>query len=769
MATRIYRSLLTCFVIALLLSIAGAPDVAAREAAPGESLVGLANPLQGTDSIFAFSHGNLYPAIATPFPMNAWSPYTQRVPDSFYYQYRQSTFRGIRQTHQPSPWIADYGCFSFMPVAGELKVNDGDRASEFSHDDEVARPSYYRVKLPAHDATIELAPTERCAVFRVTYGEKAPAYLVLDAFPRGSSVTIIPEQRKIIGVSRFNSGGVPDGFGNHFVVQFDRPFKSYGTWAPDAEPDSETRREGEHVGAYVEFDMADGREATFRVASSYISHDQAEVSLQREIGERSFDEVRAAADAAWNSMLGRIRVEGGTDEQQRTFYSCLYRCFLFPHKFYEIDEQGKKIYYSPYDGEIHDGVMYTDSGLWDTFRALHPLLNLVAPEVNAEVLQGLLNAYDESGWLPAWASPGHRGCMIGNHAFSLFADAWVKGVRDFDAEHALEAMVHDSTHSGPIASIGREGVELYNELGYLPSPDIREATAKTLEFAYDDWCASVIARDLGEDEIAETFEESSENWKNVFDERVGFVRGRQKDGSWARRFSPDEWGGPFTEGCSWHWTWCVFHDLPGLIEALGGREAFVAKLDEVFDVPPTVRTGSYGGLIHEMTEMIALNLGQYAHGNQPIQHMIYLYAVAGEPAKTQKWVREVMRKAYDSSPKGFCGDEDNGQTSAWYVFSAMGFYPVTPGSPYYVLGSPLFNRVTVELPGGGQFVISARDNNPGTPYVHDVELNGKPLDRAWLSHDEIVAGGELDMRMNAEPDSDVGELQDVPEMQTATP
>ena len=306
------------------------------------------------------------------------------------------------------------------------------------------------------------------------------------------------------------------------------------------------------------------RVVTYQVASSFISHEQAERNLAQEIGDDTFDQTLAKARALWNEILGLVQIEGGTEEQRRTFYSALYRSTLFPHTFYEIGDHGQKYYYSPYDGKVHDGVMYTDSGLWDTFRAVHPLFNVLFPEVNAEILNGLLNAYDESGWLPAWASPGHRDCMIGNHAFSLFADAWVKGNREFDAKHALEAMVHDANTEGPISCIGRNAVEQYRKLGYLPSPDVREATAKTLEFAYDDYCASVLARELGEEKIAESFAESSQKWNNVFDPKIGFVRGRKSDGAWVEPFSPDEWGGPFTEGSSWHWTWCVFHDVDGL-------------------------------------------------------------------------------------------------------------------------------------------------------------------------------------------------------------
>lgn len=722
------------------------PTIAAEQ-----DLVVLANPLQGTDSVRDFSHGNLYPAIAVPFPMNAWAPYTQPLPDSFYYQYRQHKLCGIRQTHQPSPWINEYAAFSFMPVTGDLRVVDHERASKFSHDNEYALPCLYRVYLDTYDATIEVTPTKRSASFRVTYGKQAPAYLVLDAFPGGSEVNILPDEQKIIGISRYNHGGVPENFANYFIVKFDRPFKSFGIWKPNEIAKGSSSAKGDHVGAYLEFDIATDRVVTYQVASSFISHEQAERNLQIEIGDATFDETAAKARHVWNELLNRLQVEGGTDEERRTFYSALYRSVLFPHTFYEIAADGSKHYYSPYDGTVHEGVMYTDSGLWDTFRAVHPLFNLLFPEINTEILNGLLNAYDESGWLPAWASPGHRDCMIGNHAFSLFTDAWVKGIREFDAKHALRAMVHDANTEGPISCIGRHAVERYRDLGYLPSPEIREATAKTLEFAYDDYCASILARELGEAQIADEFAKSAENWKNVFDAETDFVRGRKSDGSWVEPFSPDEWGGPFTEGSSWHWTWCVFHDVDGLMQAMGGQEEFVAKLDEVFESPPTVRVGTYGGLIHEMTEMIALGMGQYAHGNQPIQHMPYLYVHAGEAWKTQQHVREIMAELYDSSPRGLCGDEDNGQTSAWYIFSALGFYPVTPGEPYYIIGSPLFERATLALPNGEDFVVEAPDNSAENVYIQSATLNGKPLERAWLTHKEISKGGTLHFEMGPKP------------------
>lgn len=735
-----------------ILSIAAVCGASLLSAAE-PSLVELANPLQGTDSIGDFSHGNTFPAIALPFPMNAWAPYTQPAKDSFYYQYRQNRIRGIRQTHQPSPWIADYANFSLMPVFGKLVVKEDDRASDFSHESEIANPGYYSVRLDTWKAKAEVSPTERGASFRFTFEQDGDSYVVLDAFHNNSEVEIIPSENKIVGICRNHNGGVPDNFANYFVIVFDRPFTAYGTWTPDKVNDGQAKLADKHVGAYLKFDTAKGKSVSCKVASSYISHEQAKRNLDREIGDADFDTVRAKAKAKWNETMNRIKVEGGSHEQQRTFYSALYRSVIFPHRFFEYDASNKPVYFSPFDGKVHQGYLYTDTGLWDTFRASHPLYNILFPEISAQIMQGMLATYDQSGWLPAWSSPGHRACMIGNHAFSLFADAWVKGVRDFDAKKALDAMVHDANHQSPEScnAIGRDGAEFYKKLGYAPYPNVKEATAKTLEYAYNDFCGAVVAKALGRKDEQEAFAKTAMNYTKVFDEKIGFVRGRKENGEWCENFDPTEWGGPFTEGCSWHWTWSVFQDVPGLVKLLGGEEAFGRKLDAVFYTPPDVKVGSYGRMIHEMTEMVASNMGQYAHGNQPIQHMIYLYNYAGQPWKSQARAREVMTRLYQATPDGFCGDEDTGQMSSWYVFSAMGFYPVTPGTTQYLIGSPLFDKATITLPDGKKFVIDAKKNGPQRPYIDRAEMNGKEFNRTWLEHSDIMAGGNLEFEMTSAP------------------
>ena len=359
--------------------------------------------------------------------------------------------------------------------------------------------------------------------------------------------------------------------------------------------------------------------------------------------------------------------------------------------------------------------------------------------------------------MPEWASPGHRGCMIGNNSVSLLVDAWMKGIQTVDAEKALEAMIHQTqARHAEIASVGRDGFEYHDKLGYVPYPEVPEATAKTLEYAYADWCIARFAQSLGKQDIADQYYQKAQNYRNLYYPEHGFMWTKDAKGNWRDRFDATEWGGPFTEGSSWHWTWSVFHDPEGLSELMGGHEPMVARLDSMFVAPNTYNYGTYGFVIHEIAEMVALNMGQYAHGNQPVQHAIYLYDYIGQPWKTQYHLRNVMDKLYNSGSKGYCGDEDNGQTSAWYVFSAMGFYPVCPGMPDYAVGSPLFKKVTLHLPEGKNFVVSAADNAADRPYIRKALLNGQEFTRNYLTHDELKQGGELNLSMDSVPNQQRG-------------
>lgn len=728
-------------------------------------LVMLVNPLEGTDSQRSFSHGNEYPAIALPFPMNTWAPYTEPQNDPFYYQYKHNTIYGIRQTHQPSPWIGDYANFAFMPVSGKLALTEKERVSTFRHAGEVAQPGYYKVHFDTWDTTAEVTPTLRCARFRFTFDKPGASYVVLDVFKseHPSSVEIIPSENKIIGIARNNNGGTPENFGNYFVIQFDQPFSGYGVWSDDKTEPDVTKIEGRHVGVFVKFNTRSKYSIlkfrniphnviTCKVSSSFISPEQAELNLEKEIGAADFATIRRRADSAWNEALGRVEIDGGLPDEHRTFYTALYRAILYPHRFYEMNSENQPIYFSPYDGKVHPGYLYTDTGYWDSFRSAHPLYNILFPEVSAQIMQGIMNVYDQSGHLPEWTSPGFRVCMIGNHAFSVLADAWLKGIHSFDPRAAVAAMVHDAN------SDGRDGTKYYNSIGYVPysnikgEPSIPEASSKTVEYSYDDFCAAELARAIGDTTDEETFARHAMNYKNVYDPLTGFNRGRRADGQWDSPFYPDEWGGPFTEGSAWQWTFNAMQDEPGLAELMGGWKAYGEKLDSVFTAPNTYRVGTYGGVIHEMTEMVALNMGQYAANNEPVNHLIYMYDYAGQPWKAQARVRQAMTWLYQATPDGASGDDDTGQMSSWYIFSALGFYPACPADPIYFIGSPLFNKAVLHLQNGRTFTINAPNNGTQEFYIQGASLNGKSFDKTYISHTDIMNGGELDFNMGSAPD-----------------
>lgn len=716
------------------------------------------NPLVGTLSKVSLSTGNTYPAIALPWGMNFWMPQTGKMGDGWAYVYTADKLRGFKQTHQPSPWINDYGQFAIMPITGKPVFNEDERASWFSHKAEVAKPYYYRVYLADHDVVTELTPTERAVMFRFTFPETDQSYVVVDALDRGSSVKIIPSENKIIGYTTRNSGGVPDNFKNYFVIKFDKPF-TYKAAVTDGQiKQGTTEATVNHAGAIIGFKTKRGEQVHARIASSFISPEQAELNLQ-ELGNLSFEQIKAQGRQTWNKTLSRIEVEDKNVDHLRTFYSCLYRSVLFPRSFYEKDANGKIVHYSPYNGKVLPGYMFTDTGFWDTFRCLFPMLNLIYPSMNVKMQEGLANAYLESGFLPEWASPGHRGCMVGNNSASVVADAYLKGLRGYDAETLWKAVTHGANAVHPkVSSTGRLGWEYYNKLGYVPyDVKINENVARTLEYAYDDWCIYQFGKSLGksEKELAQ-YKKNAMNYKNVFDKETNLMRGRNQDGKFQTPFSPLKWGDAFTEGNSWHYSWSVFHDPQGLINLMGGKQTFVQMLDSVFNVPPLFDDSYYGGVIHEIREMQIMNMGNYAHGNQPIQHMIYMYNYAGEPWKAQYWIREVMDKLYTAQADGYCGDEDNGQTSAWYVFSAMGFYPVCPGANQYVIGTPYFDKMTLHLENGKTMTITAQNCSQSNKYIQSLSINGTPSTKNFFTHDQLMQGGNIHYVMGSTPNKQRG-------------
>ena len=719
--------------------------------------VDLINPLMGTASKPALSNGNTYPAIALPWGMNFWTPQTGEMGNGWQYTYDADKILGFKQTHQPSPWMNDYGMFSIFPETGEIVLDESKRASWFSHKAEVAKPYYYSVYLADYDVTTEITPTERAASFRFTFPESDSSHILIDAFDKGSYIKIIPGERKIIGYNTKNSGAVTDNFKNFFVIYVDKPFDVASAWHDKDIDNGKLEYTGDHAGAVISFKTKKGEQVHLRVASSFISVEQAELNLKREIGADSFAQTEQNAKATWNKTLSRLNVEGGTIDQTRTFYSCLYRMLFFPHKMFEVDAKGQNVHYSPYNGKVMPGYLFAGTGFWDTFRALYPFLNLVYPSVSKQMQEGLVNDYKEGGWLPEWSSPGYADCMIGNNSASVVAEAYLKGGRGYDIETLYEALKHDANNEGPNAT-GRRGVDYYNTLGYVPyDVKINENAARTLEYAYDDFAIYQLGKALGKPAAEiDVYKKRSQNYHNLYDKQTGLMRGKNKDGSFETPFNPFKWGDAFTEGNAWHYSWGVFHDIQGLINLMGGKQQFVAKLDSVFTLPPTFDDSYYHTVIHEIREMQIANMGQYAHGNQPIQHMIYLYNYAGQPWKTQYWARETMNKLYKGTPDGYCGDEDNGQTSAWYVFSAMGFYPVTPASDQYVLGAPLFKKLTISLENGKTITINALKNSADNKYVNSLTINGKPYSLNWLSHKALLGGEVLNFDMSATPNKQRG-------------
>ena len=715
------------------------------------------NPLVGSHSTVGLSTGNTYPAIALPWGMNFWTPQTGKMGDGWCYTYDAEKIRGFKQTHQPSPWMNDYGTFNIMPECGEDYIFDENkRGSWFSHKAEVSKPNYYKVYLADYDIMTEVAPTSRAALFRFTY-PAGKSYLVVDAFDRGSYVKIIPEQNKIVGYTTRNSGGVPKNFKNYFVLQFDRPFTVTAISDDGKENRSALETTSKHAQGVVGFTTKRGEQVNVRVASSFISIEQAEQNL-KELGNRSLEEVAEAGRQEWNKVLSTIDVQDESDiDRLRTFYSCLYRSVLFPRSFYEINAKGEVVHYSPYNGETLPGYLFADTGFWDTFRALFPLVNLMWPSMSQKMQEGWANAYKESGFLPEWSAPGHRACMVGNNSASVVADAYLKGIRGYDIDALWEAVKHGANADLPRTTSGRKQWQTYNKLGYVPYDSINESAARTLEYAFDDWSIYKLGQALGKPEKEiKVYAEHAMNYKNLFDKEYNLMRGKLANGEWAPNFNPFKWGDAFTEGNSWHYSWSVFHDPQGLIDLMGGTDTFNQMLDSVFILPPIFDDSYYGGVIHEIREMQIMNMGNYAHGNQPIQHMIYMYNYSGQPWKTQYWLRETMNRMYNAHADGYCGDEDNGQTSAWYIFTAMGFYPVCPGSNQYVLGAPYFKKMTLHLENGKDVVVTAPENSDVNRYVQKLTMNGVEYKVNYVNHADLLQGARMDYVMGAKANEQRG-------------
>jgi len=715
-------------------------EIDAIDSASPESPADLVNLLQGTRSTPQFSTGNTLPIAALPFGMAHWTLQSQdKTPWMFHPEQRR--IQGLRCTHQLSPWLGDYGQATFLPFRGKPRAAAADRASSYQVETARLRPYSLELFLLRYRTRVELVPTARCCVLLADFETEPeepfwaeePRGLIVDIPQTATEVQQQPAQRRIRFTSTATSGGTPENFATYYVLEFSEPYAT-----------CDVERSGENRIAVVGFKGIASLQV--KIATSFISFEQAELNLAREIGERKFVELRESAKAEWNTHLRRIEIAGATLEQRQIFYSCLYRTLLFPRTWHEPDAAGGVHHFSAFNGKVEPGVMYADHGYWDVYRAWYPLMSILFPERLGEILQAWVNAYKEGGWLPQFPSPGYRACMTGSLIDAVFGDAAVKSVGGFDLATAYEGLKKHATMPGdPSKGYGRVGVEEYLKLHYVPADLIEQSAAETVDAAFGDFCIAQVARMLGRDDDARMFMKRSGNWRNIFDERVRFPRGKNSDGSWLTPFDPFTWGSPYVEGSAWQHRWDAPQDIPGMIAAMGGPEASAAALEKMLTLEPIFNVGVYGAEIHEMSEMAAVGFGQYAQSNQPVHHLLYLFAHAGRPDRTQFWARRVMQELYTKD--SFPGDEDTGSMAAWYVLSALGVYPACPGKAEYTLGSPLFPRATLHLAQGKTLVIEAEGNGPSTVFVQGTMLDGEIVHGPTVTHDELMRGGTLHRKM----------------------
>ena len=710
---------------------ADAHQAAAR---PADSPLEMVNVLQGTNSTFAFSRGNTLPIVALPFGMAHWTLQTTAEAGAWFFVPGDQRTEGIRCTHQLSPWLKDYGYATFLPFTGEAIPEPGASASSYRPADLKIHPHFLSMDLIRYRTRVEVTPTERCMAMRITFGEREPGLYV--DLPGDDATAILKDGRLLVTVHV--AGNVAPGFANYYYIEGDVPFAS-----------AEMQEFAGRRVATVRFAAMNAkRVATLRVATSFISFEQAALNLKSEIGGKSFDEVRHRAETVWNEHLSRAVVEGGTEEQRRIFYSAMYRTLLFPHVWHEYDASGKPFHWSPYNSTVTAGVLYADHGYWDVYRAWYPWMSILFPERLAEILQSWVHAAQEGGWMPQFPCPGYRACMTGSLIDAVFGDAAAKGIKGFDLDAAYGFLKKHATQPGnPSKGYGRRGIEDYLKLGYV-AVGVNQPVAETVDAAYGDFCIAQVAHALGHADDAAFFLKRSENWRNIYDPETKFLRGKHADGSWLEPFDPVQWGDPYVEGSAWQHRWDVPHQPEELMKAMGGPKEFAEQLELMLTRPADFNVGAYGREIHEMSEMAAVPFGQYAHSNQPVHHVLYLFAVAGRPDRLQYWVRRVLTELYTID--NFAGDEDTGSMSAWFLLSAMGFYPLCPGKAEYVIGAPLFDRITLKV-AGGESIIEAVHNNAANLHVRTCTLNGVPMGAARLKHQDVVRGMRLAFTMSASP------------------
>lgn len=700
------------------------------------------NVKQGTQSVPEFSCGNTLPLTAVPHGMNHFALDTRGMSHSLFFHPTDHFTTGIRLTHMPSPWINDYGHMTFLASSGDgigAEIN-GECRSSFTPARSVMRPDMLRVELQRFRTVMELAPTVRGAVLKMHWDTEEVRRFFLKHFGENATISVDPENRTVFGYTTAHTWETHENFKMYYVLRFDAPFRM----------DQTRVREGRSAALNLAFDT-NASEITAQVATSFISLEQAMRNLANEVAGKTLEEVRSEAARQWEECLSLIEIEA-EDAVKRTFYSCLYRMMLFPRVFHEYDENGKAKHYSPDIGEVRDGVFYTDNGFWDTYKTVYPLYSLILPDLYREMCEGFCNYFDEAGWLPRWLSPGAVNCMPGTAIDAVFGDAAVKDIVTDPTllSRMLTSTMHHVKNVSENPAFGRDGVESFNRLGWV-SDDHNESVNKTQDYAYGNFCIAQIAKKLGQRDLADELLTSSMAYRNLFDSASGFLRARNEKGEMRSDWTPIQWGKDYTEGSAWQNSLAMFHDYGGMTKLMGGKAAMEAHLDRLFATKPDYDVYGYGFEIHEMIEMAAVDFGQCAMSNQPSFHIPYLYSCIGKPEKTQYWTRKIMKELFSDSETGYPGDEDNGSMAGWYVFSALGFYPVCPGAPEYVLGSPCVSRAVLHLGNGASLTVTAEGQNEKSVYLSDACMNGESLHQTYLPHALLAEGGELRFVMSEAP------------------
>lgn len=716
------------------------------------------NSFIGSTGATESDYGGTIPSVAPPFAMTQWCAMTrENYISQNPYNYKDTAIIGFIGTHQPAIWMGDYGFVSFLPSSGDIQISPVNRKLKFNHNDESASPYYYSVEMTSQQGDLiktEMAATLRCAIFNIIFPEGKENFLFVEASRKISDkkefegfVKILPERNEIIGYNSdrhsFMLGPDLPNFKGYFVIQLSKPFNRTGIWVNNELNENVLEMKADHLGAYVFLETKEDETVQLKIATSFISIEQARQNLESEIPDWDFQKVVQQNKDEWEKYFNRVNVDGGTDDQKTCFYTALYRTLQYPRIF---SEHGK--YYSAFDDTIHEGVSYNDFSLWDTFRAEHPWLTLVAPEHVNPMIKSLLQMFDEGGWMPKWPNPTYSNIMIGTHADAVVADAFVKNFRDYDLNKAYKAIYKDAMCPPDNDTVmrwadreetklyeGRGGLTWYKEKGFVAADKTAESVSRTLEFAFDDYCVAQVAKGLGKTDDYNYFMKRSKNFKNVYNQETGFMGPRKYDGTFLKSINQRidesdqvvEEG--ITEGGKWTYLFCAMQDVDGLISLMGGNEKFVSMLDRNFDE------------------------GYFQHRNEPGHHFIYLYNYAGEPWKTQEKIWEHTPSNYRNAPNGLSGNDDCGQMSAWLIFSSMGFYPVCPGSGEYVIGSPMFSKITLSLPApyNKKITILAPGVEKGAKYIKSLKMDGKPITKPFIRHSDLVTCDELVFEMSFVP------------------